>query len=378
MATYPRINKIKLSNYRNHKKLTIECKKNFIFLKGKNGAGKTNILEAISLLSTRTGFRGSQLHAILNKNCLKLEEFGVHFNLILNGVELDVGIGLKRKNDILHRITKVDGFNKKINIDEIIKIFWILPTMNSLFVGPSKPRRIFYDHMISYLIDGHNKMIKDYENLQQQRIKILKFYSLSPQNLRWLELIEKKMSTTGILITENRINFLNSLNELMLLEKRNYFPSLKVNISDGMSEKYNQNSALKVEEDFANLLNKFRDIDKKTGKTSISAINSDFTILNQDKMMKDRECSTGEQKIILVSLLIYFIKLLTTNGEKNIIFLLDDIFSTLDSKFIEILLSALNDLKIQTWITDIDSSVINRDHKIYKNTMFINIEDINI
>ena len=145
-----------------------------------------------------------------------------------------------------------------------------------------------------------------------------------------------------------------------------------------MSEKYNQNSALKVEEDFANLLNKFRDIDKKTGKTNISAINSDFTILNQDKMMKDRECSTGEQKIILVSLLIYFIKLLTTNGEKNIIFLLDDIFSTLDSKFIEILLSALNDLKIQTWITDIDSSVINRDHKIYKNTMFINIEDINI
>ena len=145
-----------------------------------------------------------------------------------------------------------------------------------------------------------------------------------------------------------------------------------------MSEKYNQNSALKVEEDFANLLNKFRDIDKKTGKTSISAINSDFTILNQDKMMKDRECSTGEQKIILVSLLIYFIKLLTTNGEKNIIFLLDDIFSTLDSKFIEILLSALNDLKIQTWITDIDSSVIYWDHKIYKNTMFINIEDINI
>ena len=78
MATYPRINKIKLSNYRNHKKLTIECKKNFIFLKGKNGAGKTNILEAISLLSTRTGFRDSQLQAILNKNSLKLEEFGVH------------------------------------------------------------------------------------------------------------------------------------------------------------------------------------------------------------------------------------------------------------------------------------------------------------
>ena len=82
-------------------------------MKGKNGAGKTNILEAISLLSTRTGFRSSQLNAILNKNSLKLEEFGVHFNLILNGVESDVGIGLKRKNDVLHRITKVDGFNKK-------------------------------------------------------------------------------------------------------------------------------------------------------------------------------------------------------------------------------------------------------------------------
>ncbi len=378
MAKYPRILKIKLINYRNHGKLSIDCKKNFIFLEGKNGSGKTNVLEAISLLSSRSGFRNSELKMILSKkNKIKPEEFGVNFNLFISNSESNIGIGLKNYENVLQRVTKLDGLNTNINIEEIIKVFWILPTMNNLFIGSSKDRRTFYDHMISFFTKEHKKMIKDYENVKKQRIKILKFFSLSQQNLKWLKILENKMCVLGILITENRIEFVNKINNLLLSEKNN-LPSLRVNLSGGMSENFNKMTALKLEEGFANELYSFREIDKKTGRTNSNAISSDFTIYHNCNKLYDKDCSTGEQKIMLVSIVMAFIKLLQREGEKNIIFLLDDIFSTLDSNFIDILLLALKDLNIQTWITDVSSCVINKKHKIFEDTMFINIEDINI
>lgn len=378
MANYSRIQKLKLTNYRNHEKLFVECKKNFIFLEGKNGSGKTNVLEAISLISSRSGFRNSDLNMILSKkNEVTPQQFGVNFILDTSSEIIDIGIGLKKQGETLQRITKVDGSNTTMNLDDIMKVFWILPTMNNIFLGPSKERRVFYDHMISLFANTHKKMIKEYDNLQQERIKILKLYSLNENNLKWLEILEKKMSTLGILITENRISFIENMNDI-LSNENDHLPALKINLFKGMSDKYNKVSALELEEEFVLDLFKNRETDKKTGKTNISAIKSDFSVFHQSNKLFDKDCSTGEQKIILFSVIISFIKLLKKKGEKNIIFLLDDIFSTLDSNFTDILLFSLNDLNVQTWLTDIKDNVIHQNHVLYKETMFINIEDINI
>ena len=142
MKTYSRIQKLKLTNYRNHEKLFVECKKNFIFLEGKNGSGKTNVLEAISLISSRSGFRNSDLNMILSKkNEVTPQQFGVNFILDTSSEIIDIGIGLKKQGETLQRITKVDGSNTTMNLDDIMKVFWILPTMNNIFLGPSKERR---------------------------------------------------------------------------------------------------------------------------------------------------------------------------------------------------------------------------------------------
>lgn len=378
MANNSRIQKLKLTNYRNHEKLLIECKKNFIFLEGKNGSGKTNVLEAISLISSRSGFRNSELNMIVSKkNKVSPEQFGANFRLESSSEIIDIGIGLKKQGETLQRITKVDGSNSTMNLDDIMKVFWILPTMNSIFVGASKERRVFYDHMISLFANKHKKMIKEYNNLQQERIKILKLYSLTENNLKWLDMLEKKMSTLGILITENRISFIENMN-VILSNENDHLPALKINLFGGMSEKYNKLSALDLEEEFVIDLFKSRETDTKTGKTNISAIKSDFTVFHKSNKLFDKDCSTGEQKIILFSIIMSFIKLLKKKGEKNIIFLLDDIFSTLDSNYTDILLFSLNDLNVQTWLTDVKGNVIHQNHLLYKETMFINIEDINI
>ena len=378
MANNSRIQKLKLTNYRNHEKLLIECKKNFIFLEGKNGSGKTNVLEAISLISSRSGFRNSEFNMVVSKkNKVSPEQFGANFRLESSSEIIDIGIGLKKQGETLQRITKVDGSNSTMNLDDIMKVFWILPTMNSIFVGASKERRVFYDHMISLFANKHKKMIKEYNNLQQERIKILKLYSLTENNLKWLDMLEKKMSTLGILITENRISFIENMNDI-LSNENDHLPALKINLFGGMSEKYNKLSALDLEEEFVIDLFKSRETDTKTGKTNISAIKSDFTVFHKSNKLFDKDCSTGEQKIILFSIIMSFIKLLKKKGEKNIIFLLDDIFSTLDSNYTDILLFSLNDLNVQTWLTDVKGNVIHQNHLLYKETMFINIEDINI
>lgn len=378
MANNSRIQKLKLTNYRNHEKLLIECKKNFIFLEGKNGSGKTNVLEAISLISSRSGFRNSEFNMVVSKkNKVSPEQFGANFRLESSSEIIDIGIGLKKQGETLQRITKVDGSNSTMNLDDIMKVFWILPTMNSIFVGASKERRVFYDHMISLFANKHKKMIKEYNNLQQERIKILKLYSLTENNLKWLDMLEKKMSTLGILITENRISFIENMN-VILSNENDHLPALKINLFGGMSEKYNKLSALDLEEEFVIDLFKSRETDTKTGKTNISAIKSDFTVFHKSNKLFDKDCSTGEQKIILFSIIMSFIKLLKKKGEKNIIFLLDDIFSTLDSNYTDILLFSLNDLNVQTWLTDVKGNVIHQNHLLYKETMFINIEDINI
>ena len=378
MANNSRIQKLKLTNYRNHEKLLIECKKNFIFLEGKNGSGKTNVLEAISLISSRSGFRNSEFNMVVSKkNKVSPEQFGANFRLESSSEIIDIGIGLKKQGETLQRITKVDGSNSTMNLDDIMKVFWILPTMNSIFVGASKERRVFYDHMISLFANKHKKMIKEYNNLQSERIKILKLYSLTENNLKWLDMLEKKMSTLGILITENRISFIENMNDI-LSNENDHLPALKINLFGGMSEKYNKLSALDLEEEFVIDLFKSRETDTKTGKTNISAIKSDFTVFHKSNKLFDKDCSTGEQKIILFSIIMSFIKLLKKKGEKNIIFLLDDIFSTLDSNYTDILLFSLNDLNVQTWLTDVKGNVIHQNHLLYKETMFINIEDINI
>ena len=310
MANNSRIQKLKLTNYRNHEKLLIECKKNFIFLEGKNGSGKTNLLEAISLISSRSGFRNSEFNMVVSKkNKVSPEQFGANFRLESSSEIIDIGIGLKKQGETLQRITKVDGSNSTMNLDDIMKVFWILPTMNSIFVGPSKERRVFYDHMISLFANKHKKMIKEYNNLQQERIKILKLYSLTENNLKWLDMLEKKMSTLGILITENRISFIENMNDI-LSNENDHLPALKINLFGGMSEKYNQLSALDLEEEFVIDLFKSRETDTKTGKTNISAIKSDFTVFHKSNKLFDKDCSTGEQKIILFSIIMSFIKLL--------------------------------------------------------------------
>ena len=372
-----RINKLKLFNYRNHKELRIDTDKNFVLFHGRNGTGKTNILEAVSLLSSKTGFRNSNLQSLINNFDLKkILNFGVNVEIMSQNKLINIGVGLVEKNKRVKKFIKFQKNNVEKNVEDIFKILWVLPNMNNLFQSRSKDRRDFIDAMISSFDKEHNKRIRIYENLQKQRISILKDFTIK-NNLKWLDIIERKMASQAVIISEKRMNLYDLLN-LILEDQKEQLPRIKFFAVSGIEEQLKNVPALTIEEEICKQLTENRKIDSLIGKTRYSAINSDFKIQNFEKNTDAKNCSTGEQKVILLSIFFSFIKMLKKQNIKEIIFLLDDIFSNLDYRYAELILKSLSELNIQTWITDIEMKIINERSIFYNQTKFINIEDIQV
>ncbi len=373
-----RINKLKLFNYRNHKELKIDTDKNFVLFYGRNGTGKTNILEAVSLLSSKTGFRNSDLQSLIyNSDIKKILNFGVNIEIMSQNKLINIGVGLVEKNKRVKKFIKFQKKNTDKNVEDIFKIFWVLPNMNNLFQSKSKDRRDFIDAMISSLDRTHNKRIKTYENLQRQRISILKDFSTKKSNIRWLDIIEREMASQAVVISEKRMNLYDLLNQI-LDDQIEQLPRIKVFATSGIEEQLKNVPALTIEEEICKQLTENRKIDGLIGKTRYSAISSDFKVQNFEKNTDARNCSTGEQKVILLSIFFSFIKMLKKQDIKEIIFLLDDIFSNLDQRYAELILRSLSELNVQTWITDIEMKIINEKSIFYNQTKFINIEDIQV
>lgn len=141
-----RINKLFLLNYRNHKKVKIEVNKNIVLLVGKNGSGKTNILESVSLLASSNGMRNSNFKSLISEDS-KFDEFGVVINLENSYDSFKVGIGFTKKNGVLKKIIKFNGIEVNKNVIESkFSIFWIIPAMNNIFNSTPVERRNFWTH----------------------------------------------------------------------------------------------------------------------------------------------------------------------------------------------------------------------------------------
>ena len=372
-----RITKLFLSNYRNHKQLKIKINKKIIVLYGDNGAGKTNVLEAISLISSNSGFRNAKLSSLINRTeKFNFNNFGINLEFSYLDNLYNVGIGLEKKSGTFKKIIKFN--DQKIQsrmLQEKIKIFWILPTMINLFIGPASERRDFLDSMISTFDDIYYKTLSSYKNYQKERIKILKKFHLSSSTEKWLLSIEKKISSLGIIICDSRRLFIEKLNEYTN-SNVGKIPSIIISLSGDLDQQLLSYPALTVEESFLERLKNNRQIDMITGRTNYGINRTDLKIFDKNKAEYSENCSTGEQKVLLLSVLFLYIQILKEKKSTQIVCLLDDIFSYLDKKFINIVLEELINLKIQTWISNVNDKFIDNNSKFFDDIMFLNIADI--
>ncbi len=368
-----RITRLKLNNYRNHKFLQIIPEKDIILISGKNGSGKTNILESISLFDSNAGFRNATLSELINSDLIGPPElFGVNISGCLSDEPIEMGLGMKKKTDILKKIVSLNS-QKKNNLKKIMNVFWVLPQMSHLFQSSPEDRRNFLDLMISTTDDFYKKKILEYKKYKYERLKILK-NNQNIKNQKWLDIVEKKMSEVGVMICDSRRVFLNSLNR-SFKKIDDHIPLLYLKLNGEMDKVLEKKPALYVEALILDTLKNNREKDSITGRTNFSVDRTDLLVFDKHSKQEAKNFSTGEQKIIIISIIFSFLNILEKVKASRVLFLLDDIFSYLDNRFIKNIIMRLDDLKLQTWITDVRANSLNDIQKGNSIIHNINIDD---
>ena len=368
-----RIEKLILNNFRNHNYLKLDIKKNMVLIYGKNGSGKTSVLESISLFDSSNGFKALSLNETINFNYKgPLEMFGVNLSLKSLDSLSTVGLSLRKKNDMLRKVISIDGKLSKKSNPKILNVYPVFPKMTFLFQNSSEDRRGFLDQMISTTDKEHRKNLINYEKYKSERIKILKKWKNC--NTQWLDAVEKKMVFYGMVICDCRRNFVKNLNH-MLLNLESSLPYFQVKLNGKLDKLLLEKPSIQVEDFFSSSLKENRTRDSIIGRTSLSANKTDIIVYEKKSNKEAKSFSTGQQKTILFLMIFAFIKHLETISYERIIFLLDDVFSYLDDKFIYLVLEKLNELNVQIWMTDVKGDWIFRDKRYNKIVDKINIDD---
>ena len=382
-----KLRSVYLENFRSYKKLNIEIKNiQYVILTGKNGIGKTNILEAISFLSPGKGFRNSRLDDVINTDS-NLNQSSIFFVIEKENQKNEIGIGFTKENiDNRFQGRKIIHLNgkklkKQSDLPKLVSLIWLTPEMDIFFRTNSLFRRKFVDRCIFNLKPEYLNYLKVYEKNLNERNKILKdisrkdLFYVEGKNIEkdlWLKKIEEKLVNEGIKIFQERIKFSNDFNSL----SNNFKSFPKINISlIGDIEKLLLTEKLDlVKEIYIQKLQTSRKIDSIKGSVSYGPNKSDLKVVFLKKKKLAEKCSTGEQKIIMISLIIQFCKLMN-NKENFPILLLDEIVAHLDSKIKATLFEELQTLKNQVWMSGSDknlfSDIINQ-----KEVVNLEIEDL--
>ncbi len=356
------LNNIEFKNFRNFSHFNLDFSNNCNIFYGINGSGKTNILEGISLFTKGTGIRNEKINNLIKSNKLNFSIFG---NLESNSNNYELKTTLKNNNGKYKKILSVNGdssLHSIKNINSILSFLYFLPEMERLFLLTPSYRRNFIDKFIFSYIKNYNKTVNIYKKNILERSSILK---LNNYDLDWIENIERNIAEYGINIYNLRNDQINILSKnLKILNSKNeYSFEVDIFLDDNFYEK-----KLDIDK-YASELKKNREFDKKFGGTKYGPHRSDFIFKVNNKFFAD-QLSTGQQKTLVLLLLLSQSNYLISEKKIKPILLLDEVCSHLDDQNRKILLDLCRIFNIQVFMTGTDETLFSF---ISTNSNFYNI-----
>ncbi|ACZ48864.1 recombination protein F [Anaplasma centrale str. Israel] len=339
------IQSIKLCNFRNYTRAELETHGCSVVLLGKNGSGKTNILEAISLLSKGPGLRN------VSADCMQNHESGtpwrVHHTVLSGSTQFSVSV-TKHENKRRLFIDEKAGLYSTLH--NMLCIVWLMPQLDHVLLKAPSERLRFFDRVVHVFDKDYASHIVRYERARRDRRKVLRE---APQDLNWLASLENVMAISGVYIAQTRLNALRILQQTMA-DNNIDSPFLKftIHLDSGVFELLeSQEHAVSQ---YMQRLKQSRAQDMHGQLTSFGVHNDHFQISHADKNLTASSCSTGEQKILLLSLLLTAAITKHRVHSQAPIMLLDDIMSHLDYTHRQELVQTIKSVGCQTWITDVD------------------------
>ena len=348
------LTRLKLVDFRNYAGLSLDLDARHVVLTGENGAGKTNLMEAVSFLSPGRGLRRAAYGDVARVG----SEGGFSVFAELEGMEggVELGTGTVGGEDGQSRRLRLNGTSAK-SVDELLdhlRVLWLTPAMDGLFTGGSGDRRRVLDRLVLALDPEHGRRATDFERAMRSRNKLLSEPRPDPV---WLTGLERQMAELGISMAHARHEMLSLL--ATLVEKNwegGVFPAADLALSGFLDGEWHR-PAVDLEEQYLGMLQAGRYRDAAAGRTLDGPHRSDLLIRHRAKDMEAARCSTGEQKALLVGLVLAHARLVSNLTGHAPVLLLDEIAAHLDEGRRAALFDLVDDLGGQSFMTGTDRAM---------------------
>lgn len=356
------VERLTLTGFRNYGALALELAPEPIVLTGPNGSGKTNVLEAVSLLAPGQGLRQAPFSELARAGGDGSWSVSARVHTALGPVTIGTGqtSAEQRNGDraASGRVVRIDGEPRSGSgaLGDYVEMVWITPATDGLFLGPAGERRRFLDRLILCFDAGHRTRSGRFERAMAQRNRLLSDGVTRGAELEGLELI---MAEMGIAMAAARAEAVAALASVIDARRArdpdSPFPWSEVKLDGAVDRDLAARPAVDVEDAYARLLSDVRDRDRAAGRALDGPHRSDLVVAHGPKATPAKLCSTGEQKALLVGLLLAHAELVAARRDgMTPMLLLDEVTAHLDSDRRAALFEELVRLGTQAWMTGTD------------------------
>jgi DNA replication and repair protein RecF len=349
------LTRLTLTDFRNYPGLRLNTRGGPVVLTGANGAGKTNLLEAISLLAPGRGLRGAAFEDLARID-------GATAWAVASEIEGPSGttqLGTAWSSAAPARQVRVGGNVQKSSgaFSAHLRILWLTPAMDRLFIGPASDRRRFLDRLVIAFDPEHGARVLAFDKLMRDRNRLLCDGAPDPA---WLAGLEQGMAEAAVAMAAARAAALEALQgfigEMSAAHDASSFPWARLEIEGDLEARVRHSPAVQVEDKYRRLLAESRKGDQAAGRCLNGPHRSDLVVVHGPKGAEARICSTGEQKALLIGLVLAHARAVRSacDGWAPIL-LLDEVAAHLDEDRRIGLFAELEELGVQAWMTGTDA-----------------------
>ena len=343
---------INFNNYRNFSNSTFDFYKGCNVILGNNGSGKTNILEGVSLFDKGRGFRKEKILNLINYNNL---DMGFKIHSIFKSKNIDLNVDIFNSDNNLKKISINNNIETESikHFQSLFSVIYFLPEMERLFVSNPSSRRNFLDRLIFTFNKKYNSVINNYKKAVNERNIILKNTTYDEN---WLKIIEDNIVKFGSIIYKNREDQVRIINKILktLNIAKNFSHNFFLKINDNFLDKNSQ--VFDNPEIYLSAIKNNRKLDFFSRGCTIGPHLSDLSGYSLANNFNVSQFSTGQQKTVILLIIIAQCKYLIDKLEFKPIILLDEVCSHLDYINRELLLYLIEELDVQVFLTGTEKS----------------------
>jgi DNA replication and repair protein RecF len=352
----PAVTRLVLTDFRGYGAARLELDDRAVVLTGANGAGKTNLLEAISFLAPGRGLRRVRLGEIDRRvppakpGDAPPGAWAIAARLQTGKGEVQIGTGRDAASATgERRIVRIDGAKAKSQaaLASLAHLVWLTPQMDRLFLEGSGGRRRFLDRLVLGFDAGHAARLGAYEQAMRERARLLRE---GAADAGWLAALEEGMAADGVAIAAARRDLTARL-DAACAAAAGPFPQARLALAGEVEAWLGTMPALAAEEELRRRLEVARRGDAESGMTAVGPHRSDLTVRHQASGMAAASCSTGEQKALLIAIVLAHARLRAEASGSPPILLLDEVAAHLDGARRAALFAALGEIAAQAWLT---------------------------